>query len=54
MNRNLSLEQRIHNAEACQTVEEYKARHAYLHGPSSRATTSGRSAPGAAMPWPAT
>ena len=31
-NRNLSLEQRIHNAEACQTVEEYKARHAYLHG----------------------
>ncbi len=32
MNRNLSLEQRIHNAEACQTVEEYKARHAYLHG----------------------
>jgi hypothetical protein len=32
MNRTLSLEQRIHNAEACQTVEEYKARHAYLHG----------------------
>lgn len=32
MNRALTLEQRIHNAEACQTVEEYKARHAYLHG----------------------
>lgn len=32
MNRELSLEQRIFNAEACQTVEEYKARHAYLHG----------------------
>ena len=25
MNRALTLEQRIHNAEACQTVEEYKA-----------------------------
>ena len=28
----LTLEQRIHNALASQTVEEYKARHAYLHG----------------------
>ena len=32
MNRELSFEQRIHNALAVQTVEEYKARHAYLHG----------------------
>ncbi len=32
MNRKLSFEQQLHNAEACQTVEEYKARHAYLHG----------------------
>lgn len=28
----LTLQQRIHNAIASQTVEEYKARHAYLHG----------------------
>lgn len=32
MNRELSFDERLHNAEACQTVEEYKARHAYLHG----------------------
>ena len=32
MNRNLSFEQRIHNALGSQKVEEYKARHAYLHG----------------------
>ncbi|MBR2716420.1 MAG: nuclear transport factor 2 family protein, partial [Oscillospiraceae bacterium] len=30
--KNLSIEQRIHNALGAQTVEEYKARHAYLHG----------------------
>lgn len=29
--KGLSLEQRIHNAMGAQTVEEYKARHAYLH-----------------------
>ena len=29
---NLSYEQRIHNAEVAQGVEELKARHAYLHG----------------------
>ena len=28
----LTLEQRIHNAIGSQTVQEYKARHAYLHG----------------------
>jgi hypothetical protein len=32
MKKNLTFEQRLHNAEASQTVEEYKARHAYLHG----------------------
>lgn len=32
MNRNLSLEQRLHNAEGVQAVEQYKAIHAYLHG----------------------
>ena len=32
MNRNLSFEQRLHNAEGAQTVEQYKAIHAYLHG----------------------
>ena len=32
MNRNLSFEQRLHNAEGVQTVEQYKAIHAYLHG----------------------
>ena len=29
---NLTLEQRLHNALGSQKVEEYKARHAYLHG----------------------
>ncbi len=32
MKRTLSFEQRLHNAIGSQTVEEYKARHAYLHG----------------------
>ena len=32
MNKNLSFEQRIHNVLAGQKVEEFKARHAYLHG----------------------
>lgn len=32
MKRRLSFEQRLHNAIGSQTVEEYKARHAYLHG----------------------
>ncbi len=32
MKKNLTFEQRLHNAEGSQTVEEYKARHAYLHG----------------------
>lgn len=32
MNRNLSFEQRLHNAEGVQAVEQYKAIHAYLHG----------------------
>lgn len=32
MNEKLSFEQRLHNAIGSQTVEEYKARHAYLHG----------------------
>lgn len=32
MNKNLTFAQRLHNAKAAQTVEEYKARHAYLHG----------------------
>ncbi len=32
MNKNLTFQQRLHNAKAAQTVEEYKARHAYLHG----------------------
>ncbi len=31
MKKHLSFEQRLHNAEASQTVEEFKARHAYLH-----------------------
>lgn len=29
---NLTIEQRLHNALGSQKVEEYKARHAYLHG----------------------
>lgn len=32
MKKNLTFEQRLHNAEASQTVEEFKARHAYMHG----------------------
>lgn len=32
MNEKLTLKQRIHNALGSQKVEEYKARHAYLHG----------------------
>ena len=28
---NLTIEQRLHNALGSQKVEEYKARHAYLH-----------------------
>ncbi len=32
MKKHLTFEQRLHNAEASQTVEEYKARHAYMHG----------------------
>jgi hypothetical protein len=32
MNKKLSFSERLHNAVASQTVEEYKARHAYLHG----------------------
>ena len=31
-NRDLSFEQRLHNARMAQKVEEYKARHAYTHG----------------------
>jgi hypothetical protein len=31
-NRQLTLEQRVHNAKGAQKVEELKARHAYLHG----------------------
>ncbi len=30
--KDLTFEQRIHNAIGSQTVEEFKARHAYLHG----------------------
>ncbi len=32
MKKDLTFEQRLHNAEASQTVEEFKARHAYMHG----------------------
>lgn len=32
MKEKLSFEQRLHNAIGSQTVEEFKARHAYLHG----------------------
>lgn len=32
MKATLSFEHRLHNAIGSQTVEEYKARHAYLHG----------------------
>lgn len=32
MNKNLTRQQRIHNAQASQTIEDYKGRHAYLHG----------------------
>ena len=32
MNKNLTKQQRIHNALASQRIEDYKGRHAYLHG----------------------